>query len=226
MRRDWIEQRIAELTRDCILQDDVIEWIADNAVEFQMQARRTVEVTIMEDSLAEAKKAAKNIMAAIEQGIITPTTKSRLLELEEQIAELERSLAVARRTNEPIDKERIIYALEKLRGGDVTNKSYQAKLINTFVKMVYLWDDKIRIDYYYAGKRNSITYTMTTEDSEDLALDECPEGFVFTRVASTKQKSGPHSGPDFSLSKSTNLGTRPDECSDIVLTYYLPVDIL
>ncbi len=167
VRRDWLEQRIAELTRDCILQDDVIEWIADNALEFQLQARRTIEIATMEDSLAEAKKAAKNIMAAIEQGIITATTKSRLLELEEEIAALERSLAVSRSLNQPVERDRIIYALEQLRHGDVANKSYQAKLINTFVKMVYLWNDKIRIDYYFAGKSGSVTYTMTTETEEE-----------------------------------------------------------
>ena len=171
VRRDWLEQRIAELTRDCILQRDVIEWIADNAVEFQKQARRTVEVTTMENSLAEARKASKNIMSAIEQGIITATTKSRLMELEVQIADLERSLAISRSMNDLVDRDRIVYALEKLQTGDVADKSYQEKLINTFVKMVYLWDDKIRIDYYYAGKKNSVTYKMSADDGAEFVLD-------------------------------------------------------
>ena len=171
VRRDWLEQRIAELTRDCILQRDVIEWIADNAVEFQKQARRTVEVTTMENSLAEARKASKNIMSAIEQGIITATTKSRLMELEVQIADLERSLAISRSMNDLVDRDRIVYALEKLQTGDVADKSYQEKLINTFVKMVYLWDDKIRIDYYYAGKKNSVTYKMSADDEAEFILD-------------------------------------------------------
>lgn len=174
-RRDWLEQRIAELTRDCILQRDVIEWIADNAVEFQKQARRTVEVTTMENSLAEARKASKNIMSAIEQGIITATTKSRLMELEVQIADLERSLAISRSMNDLVDRDRIVYALEKLQTGNVADKSYQEKLINTFVKMVYLWDDKIRIDYYYAGKKNSVTYNMSSDDEAEYALKECPK---------------------------------------------------
>ena len=171
-RRDWLEQRIAELTRDCILHRDVIEWIADNAVEFQKQARRTVEVAAMENSLAEARKASKNIMSAIEQGIITATTKSRLMELEVQIADLERSLAISRSMNDLVDRDRIIYALEKLQSGNVTDKSYQEKLINTFVKMVYLWDDRIRIDYYYAGKKNSITCNLSSDDGMDFDSEE------------------------------------------------------
>ena len=125
----------------------------------------------MENSLAEARKASKNIMSAIEQGIITATTKSRLMELEVQIADLERSLAISRSMNDLVDRDRIVYALEKLQTGDVTDKSYQEKLINTFVKMVYLWDDKIRIDYYYAGKKNSVTYKMSADDEAEFVLD-------------------------------------------------------
>ena len=182
VKRDWIEQKIAELTKDLILQDDVIEWIAENALEFQKQARRTVEITTMEDRLAESRKAAKNIVTAIEQGIFTATTRSRLLELEEEISTLERSLTLARSANQPIEKDRIIYALEQLREGDVQNKSYQAKLINTFVKAVYLWDDRIRIDYYYTGKRSSVTYEIKEVQAADY---EAPDGFVYAPLTST-----------------------------------------
>lgn len=182
VKRDWIEQKIAELTKDLILQDDVIEWIADNALEFQKQARRSVEITTMEDRLSEARKAAKNIVAAIEQGIFTATTRSRLLELEEEISTLEKSLVIARSANQPIEKERIIYSLEKLREGNVEDKSYQAKLISTFVKAVYLWDDKIRIDYYYSGKKNSVTFEITQAQASD---SEVPEGFVYAPLTST-----------------------------------------
>ena len=77
--------------------------------------------------------------------------------------------------NDLVDRDRIVYALEKLQTGDVTDKSYQEKLINTFVKMVYLWDDKIRIDYYYAGKKNSVTYNMSSDDEAEYALKECPK---------------------------------------------------
>lgn len=182
VKRDWIEQKIAELTKDLILQDDVIEWIADNALEFQKQARRSVEITTMEDRLSEARKAAKNIVAAIEQGIFTATTRARLLELEEEISTLEKSLVIARSANQPIEKERIIYSLEKLREGNVEDKAYQAKLISTFVKAVYLWDDKIRIDYYYSGKKNSVTFEITQAQASD---SEVPEGFVYAPLTST-----------------------------------------
>ena len=183
VRRDWIERKVAELTKTIVLQDDVIEWIADNAMEFQLQARRSVEITSMQDQLAEKKKAAKNILAAIEQGIITATTKDRLLELEGEIEALERSLTVARAMAKPIEKERIIYSMEKLRDGDIDDIAYRKTLINTFVKTVYLWDDKIRIDYHFTEKGKTVQLDPLSEES--LADSGPVDGFVFTPLSST-----------------------------------------
>ncbi len=78
VRRDWIEQRIADLTATHILVDDVIEWIAENAARYQAQIRKEGSAAEQSARLAECRKGIKNIMSAIEQGIITPTTKSRL----------------------------------------------------------------------------------------------------------------------------------------------------
>ena len=174
VRRDWIEQRIAELTATHILVDDVIEWIAENAVSYQAQIRREGSVADQTARLAECRKGINNIMTAIEQGIITPTTKSRLMELEAEAADLERSIALAKQMEKPYEKERIIYALEKLRSGDVKDKRFQRLLIHTFVKAVYLWDDKIRIDYYYTGKRHSAEMPIDIAADADMsAVPEC-----------------------------------------------------
>ena len=120
----------------------------------------------MESELAANRKATKNIMSAIEQGIFTATTKDRLLELELEISTLEKSIAIARAASKEtvMEKERIIWLLEQLREGDVTSKDYQKKLFDTFVKAVYLWDDKIEIHYYYGGEKNVLTSSLKEAD--------------------------------------------------------------
>ncbi len=96
------------------------------------------------------------------------------MELEAEAADLERSIALAKQMEKPYEKERIIYTLEKLRNGDVKDKKYQRLLINTFVKAVYLWDDKIRIDYYYTGKRHSADVPVDIAADADMgAVPEC-----------------------------------------------------
>ena len=172
VRRDWIERRVAELTKDAILHDDVIEWIADNAVSFQQQARRTSEIKLIEQQLSDSRKAHKNIMNAIEAGVFTASTKDRLLELEGEISKLERSLALANAANEPVSRERIVYSLQKFKDGNVESKEYQRRLIDTFVKSVYLWDDRIKIEYYYAGKNSSALFSLDDQSGsfEEEAL--------------------------------------------------------
>jgi hypothetical protein len=182
VQRDWVEQRVAELTREFITRDDVIEWIAENAVAFQAEALRTSELEGMENELAENKKATKNIMAAIEQGLFTATTKDRLLELEFEISNLERVIALTKAMNQPVEKERIIWSLEQLRHGDVDSKEYQKRLFDTFIKAVYLRDDDIRIDYYYAGKKNSVTVELQKISGDNAEGG----GFVLAPLSSTK----------------------------------------
>lgn len=184
VRRDWLERRIAELTMDAVLKDDVIEWIAENAVSFQQQARRTSNIGAMEQELSDKRKAQKNIMNAIEAGIFTTTTRDRLLEIEADISKLERSLALEKAMNVPIEKERIIYVLEKFRGGNVADKSFQRKLIDTFVKAVYLFDDHIKIDFYYAGKKSSMDSPL---DPGDSALYDGVEGSPKLSLAPPKE---------------------------------------
>lgn len=160
VRRDFIEKLIARLTQDYILQDDTIEWIADSTMSFQAMARRESGVAQLERDLADNRKVAKNIMAAIEQGIITETTKARLLEVEGTIHDLERSLSIAKAASQPIEHERVVFSLEQMREGNVGSKEHQKKLIDTFVKSVTLWDDRIQIDYYHTPGKHKFSYSL------------------------------------------------------------------
>jgi len=164
VRKEWIETTVAMLTQKYILQDDVIEWIANSAMEVLFDAGKEAEIVAMEDELAETRKAVKNIMTAIEQGIFTASTKDRLLELEEEAATLERSITLAKAVtrDKTIDKERLIFSMEQLRDGDVRSAEFQKRLIDTFVKAVYLWDDRIEIDYYYTGQQSRVSVALET----------------------------------------------------------------
>lgn len=96
LRRDEIELKVAQAIRDYALKDDVIEWIADSTVAYNERREQEGQIGVLQDQLATAQRGIKNIMAAIEQGIITETTKARLLELEaEQSAISAKSLPPA-----------------------------------------------------------------------------------------------------------------------------------
>ena len=168
VRRDYIEYTVAAITQQIVFKDDIIDWIATEAVELAKESNGQDQIEALEQELAENHKATKNIMSAIEQGIITATTKNRLLELEADSAALEQAIQKAKAISKGklIDKDRVVYFLTSLREGNLKDKTYQKRLIDTFVRAVYLWDDRICIDYYYAGSNSTVKYSLAEIASE------------------------------------------------------------
>lgn len=171
--KDDLELIVARYTRDIVLQDEFISWLADSAVEFQKQAVEQSGLGRLKREKAEKEKAVSNILTAIEQGIFTSSTKDRLLELEAEIARLTSEIASAERATAPIDRDRLIFALTQFRSEDVSSKKYQKILIRTFIKSVYVWDDRIEIDYFYTSD-GRVTLPLPSSVKIDFAPPSAP----------------------------------------------------
>ena len=93
---------------------------------------------VIESDLKHVKESIKNILAAIEKGIITDTTKDRLLELEARQAQLESQIRIekARLQAPKTSKDKVIYFLEKFADGDIHDSVYREQIINFFVNTV------------------------------------------------------------------------------------------
>ena len=156
VRRDTIEREVARAIRDYIMRDDVLEWIADSAMKFAKEYREQTCVGTLEAQLADNKRATKNLLTAIEQGIITPTTKERLLELEREQAVLVSRLAEEQASLLDYSRDDIISAMSLYRNGDVENKGYQTKLFDAFLVAVYLYDDHFKLEFNITGKKNFV----------------------------------------------------------------------
>lgn len=156
VRRDEIELQVAQAIKDYALKDDVIEWIADSTVAYNERKEAESKVGVLEDQLAGTERGIKNIMSAIEQGVITETTKSRLVELESERATIKAKIAAARADIVTIIRDDIISGLEMFRDGDVHDKKYQARLFDTFLVAVYVYDDDLRLVFSFSGNKNTI----------------------------------------------------------------------
>ena len=88
VRQAWLEDQVCQLAMGVILQDHVIEWMADSVVDYQRRHRDDGTIAALKSQLKQAEAGRQNIMAALEAGIITASTKDRLLELEGQVAKL------------------------------------------------------------------------------------------------------------------------------------------
>lgn len=181
VRRDEIETKIAVAVQRYILQDDVIEWIADAVIEYQNIHSNKDETKRLRSELADVKKRINNMIDAIESGIITATTKERLEALESDRNKIEGQIALKKAEMPLVSREKILDWMNSFAGANIQDKKIQAQLFKAFVKKVYLYDDgRARIVFDLYNNSNSET------DIRTLDIDSC-ESAVDVRL---KEKEG------------------------------------
>lgn len=121
VRKEWFEDIVVEATRKIVFDDKLINYIGDWIIELQEKNIDNTMLKVAEKELQNVQSSIKNIMKAIEQGIITDTTKDRLLELEARQAQLENEVKIEnlKITAPKVQKEQVIFWLEQFREGDV-----------------------------------------------------------------------------------------------------------
>lgn len=121
------------------------------------------ELNFMETQLDDTKKALPNLMAALENGIITKTTKQRLQELEAMQEKLEYEIE-SYKQRAPELNERQIKLLEQMRQrSDKPDDEYRERLLDCFVNSVYLYEDKAIVSF-------NLTKEKATLESVTLSL--------------------------------------------------------
>ena len=150
VKKDWIEKIITDVTINQVLTDENIKFIAEKAYELHEKEREDKsEINALQNSLREVEKVINNIMNAIEQGIITPTTKDRLVEAEERKSALLASIAREEIQKPQITKEHIEFFLHDMKNKIYNSTEKTEVIIQTFVNAVYLYDDKMVITYNF-----------------------------------------------------------------------------
>lgn len=171
-KKEWLERTVVEFTVQQVLTDENIEKISTRAMELIEKELQDTSILIgLQERLKETNKRIKNLMSAIEQGIITPTTKERLEELEEERRDLEGQIAREEMKKPLLTKERIMYWLESFKRGDIEDVEYQRRIIDTLVNSVYVYDDgdkgrKLVLTFNISGNN---TLTISSSDIERTA---------------------------------------------------------
>lgn len=165
IQKDYIEKKVAEAVQTYLLNDEVVQRICDGYTAFIEAQRNDSELLAMQNELADVEKSLRNITKAIEQGIITATTRDRLLELEGEKQSLIASIAVAKAAEVDVSKDVVEFWVDSFRSGDVSSKKFQGDLIDTFVQAVYLYDDELRIVCNYTRKDSEITVSLQDTDA-------------------------------------------------------------
>lgn len=146
-----------------ILQDDYyIETLADLCLKQIEETRDDSTLQIIERKQKENQKAIDNMITAIKAGIITSSTKEALQELETERERLQVAYAKEVMKTPDIDRDQIIFILDKIRKGDPADTRYQVRIVETFLNSIYLYDDgKTIIHLNFKGDNAAVTLAYT-----------------------------------------------------------------
>ena len=147
VRKEPLEQFVVKTALEKVLNDRVIDLLADKLLEYQ--SKENTRLPVLQAELKEVKRRIDNLVAAIEQGILTPSTKSRMEELEQQREELETSVLQEQIETPPITREQILFWFDQFCYGDPADIAFQEKVIDCFVNSIYLFDDRIVVNFSY-----------------------------------------------------------------------------
>ena len=118
VRKDLIERLVVSALYDCITKPENVEWMTDLVMKFRDKIIADSDIGYLEEKLAEVKTAIKNIMKAIEAGVVTETTTARLKELEGEQKEILANILIKRRKIPDVTRDHVQYYFEHFRSGD------------------------------------------------------------------------------------------------------------
>jgi hypothetical protein len=165
VKKSWIEDIVVEHAMKLVMDDEMVEAMADAA--FAMLGKENAEVPRLKKQLAETAKKLKNILSAIEQGIVTDTTKDRLQELEEAKRVIEKDILKEEIKRPSLTRDKIIFWLQHFRTTDTANQEQRQRLVDIFINSIYLYDDRLIINLNY--KNQTKTVSLADIKSSDLA---------------------------------------------------------
>ena len=93
------------------------------------------------------------------------------MELEAERVQIEKGIAQQLIAEPTLERDQVVYFLERFRDGDVSDEGYRAFLVDTFLNSVYLYDDdKLVLVLNYTGERCKVTLDLVESAVEGDGL--------------------------------------------------------
>lgn len=169
VKKEWIEDIIIRQTMAVVMNGPLMERITNRLLE--LQGEESYDLKLLDQQLKQVENRLENMLNAIEQGVITASTKQRLSALEDEKARLEQSIIEVKIQNPALSREQITFFLNQFKHTDINDEDQRQRLIDCFVNAVYVFDDKIVLIFNY--KNGTKTIGLDTVRSSDL-VGCCP----------------------------------------------------
>jgi hypothetical protein len=158
VRKDALEEVILKAITKIFESVDMVKTFADKIIEKNIERLKNQSIlNILQQEQANIMRAKRNLIRAIEDGVYTATTKTRLEELEIKESELAEKIIIEESKQKlTLSKEDIIEYITKALHNSAE------RVIDLLVKKIVLYDDKIIICCNYTNKK--------TKDNKELDM--------------------------------------------------------
>ena len=178
VQKDWIENFVVSRIMQELMHDDELERLIDALLNLQSKESR--ELPLLERQLAETENGIRNLLDAIQQGLLTESTKERLRELEETKSKLQTSILQEKIRHPLLTREQISFFIYRFRDSDITKREQRQRLIDSFVNAIYLYDDKVVITLNYT--EGAKTISLRDIEGSDLLKEATPKNVSIRSV--------------------------------------------
>ena len=174
VKKEWIENLVVSQIEKLLFDDDILENIAGSILE--IQGKESTTLPLLRKQYADIQRGIDNLLNAIQQGIVTSSTKQRLEDLEKQKSELSVQIVKEEMAKPLLTKEQILFWFHRLRKYNTRRLDHKRRLIDSFINTVYLYDDKMVITFNYKDNAETISLSDIKKSafSSDLRASALP----------------------------------------------------
>ena len=175
VKKGWIEDIVVNYTMKKIMDDELVDYLADRIL--YLLSQENTKIPQLKEKLKEVNGYIDNLLNAIQQGLFNASAKQRLDDLEAEKAEIETAIYTEQLERPEITKEHIVYFITKFRTINVNDSESRKRLIDSFVNVIYLYEDKLVITFNYKDGTKEATFEEIEEElSSDIKGVTPPKG--------------------------------------------------
>ncbi len=170
VRKQFIEDVVVTEVMKMINDEEIVKSMISQILD--LQEKENTDLPLYEKQLSEVNLAINNMLNAIQQGVLTTSTKTRLEELEASREEILKRIDQEKISNPKVTEEYLEFWFSKFKQLDMSLIEHRRSLIDTFINKIFLYDDKLVIGINYREQ----TKTITFKDLEKAQENSSPSG--------------------------------------------------
>lgn len=160
VKKGKIEAIVCYMLTQCLQDSEMLASLAvDVAAYYEKEHEDRGYMDGLKAELESAEKALNNLVRAIEQGVFSETTQSRLLELESQKKALTEAIR-AEEIKRAMAKNEISiqHFFDEYKNADLGDPAVRDYLLNYFVDKIFVYDDKVILTAWYGDDKREIVW--------------------------------------------------------------------